>query len=245
MAGEAFSRPAIAAPGGRHATPSPDAAPLGSGRCMNGRRRHAGSTIRPSSLSRAPRPLRISDRTGRHWALSIGGYALTVVSVPLLAVSGPLWSAATLTVAERFGKAVRTPARDTMLAQAGLSIGRGWAFAVHEALDQTGALASPLLVALLLALTGSYRDGFAVLALSSVVTLIRLARLRARVPAPAEFDPGARPRRSKRAASRSGWRGFPAGSGTCRKQLLTRCSARDGGLLALRRRPSGVGVKPP
>ena len=98
---------------------------------------------------------RISDRTGRHWALSIGGYALTVVSVPLLAVAGPLWSAVTLIVAERFGKAVRTPARDTMLAQAGISIGRGWAFAVHEALDQTGAIAGPLLVALMLAVTGS------------------------------------------------------------------------------------------
>jgi hypothetical protein len=46
-------------------------------------------------------------------------------------------------IAERFGKAVRTPARDTMLAQASTDAGRGWAFAVHEALDQSGALLGP------------------------------------------------------------------------------------------------------
>lgn len=151
---------------------------------------------------------RISDRTGRHWALSIGGYALTVVSVPLLAVAGPLWSAVTLIVSERFGKAVRTPARDTMLAQAGVSIGRGWAFAVHEALDQTGALAGPLLVALMLALTGSYRVGFAVLAVPGAVAVVLLVRLRARAPVPAAFDPDATPRRSKAGSQRIGMGGF-------------------------------------
>jgi MFS family permease len=61
---------------------------------------------------------RLSDRTGRHWALSIAGYVVTVVAVPLLALAQTLWQAALLVVAERFGKAVRTPARDTMLATA-------------------------------------------------------------------------------------------------------------------------------
>ncbi len=151
---------------------------------------------------------RISDRTGRHWALSIGGYAITVVSVPLLALSGPLWSAVTLTVSERFGKAVRTPARDTMLAQAGVSLGRGWAFALHEALDQTGALAGPLLVAALLALTGSYRDGFAVLAAPGVVALVLVARLATRAPVPAAYDPGSGPRRSKAGSQQVHLAGF-------------------------------------
>lgn len=153
---------------------------------------------------------RISDRTGRHWALSIAGYAITVISVPLLAVAGPLWSAVTLIVSERFGKAVRTPARDTMLAQAGTSIGRGWAFAIHEALDQTGALAGPLLVALVLALTGHYQLGFAVLALPGIACLVLLARLRASAPVPGAFDPEARPRPSKAGAQRIGVGGFSA-----------------------------------
>jgi len=151
---------------------------------------------------------RISDRTGRHWALSVAGYAITVVSVPLLAVAGPLWSAVTLIISERFGKAVRTPARDTMLAQAGVSIGRGWAFAVHEALDQTGALAGPLLIALMLALTGNYRLGFAVLAVPGIAALVLIARLRAQAPAPADFDPDTTPRRSKAGAQRIATGGF-------------------------------------
>jgi MFS family permease len=130
----------------------------------------------------------ISDRTGRHWALTIGGYALTVVSVPLLALTRAVGSASALVVSERFGKAVRTPARDTMLSQATASTGRGFGFAIHEALDQTGALAGPLLVALVVALSGSYRTAFAVLAVPAAAAIAVLLRLRAWVPRPAAYE---------------------------------------------------------
>ena len=130
----------------------------------------------------------ISDRTGRHWALTIGGYALTVVSVPLLALTRAVGSASALVVSERFGKAVRTPARDTMLSQATAVTGRGFGFAIHEALDQTGALAGPLLVALVVALSGSYRTAFAVLAVPAAAAIAVLLRLRAWVPRPAAYE---------------------------------------------------------
>jgi MFS family permease len=129
----------------------------------------------------------LSDRTGRHWALSILGYAVTIVSVPLLATAWTLWPAAALVVAERFGKAVRTPARDTMLAQASGDLGRGRAFALHEALDQSGALLGPLLVAAAVALSG-FRLGFAVLAVPGAVALGALAWLRRAAPAPAAYE---------------------------------------------------------
>lgn len=137
---------------------------------------------------------RLSDRTGRHWALSIAGYAITVVAVPFLAATVALWQAAALVIAERFGKAVRTPARDTMLAQAGTKIGRGRVFAVHEALDQSGALLGPLLVAAMIALSG-YRLGFAVLAVPGALALGMLAWLRRAVPVPGgyETEPSATP----------------------------------------------------
>lgn len=51
----------------------------------------------------------LADRTGRHWALTIAGYALTIACVPLLALSPGLVSAGLLYNGERFGKAVRTP----------------------------------------------------------------------------------------------------------------------------------------
>jgi MFS family permease len=130
----------------------------------------------------------ISDRTGRHWALTIGGYALTVVSVPLLALTRAVGSASALVISERFGKAVRTPARDTMLSQATAVTGRGIGFAIHEALDQTGAMAGPLLVALVVALGGSYRTAFAILAVPGAAALALLVRLRAWVPRPADYE---------------------------------------------------------
>jgi MFS family permease len=130
---------------------------------------------------------RLSDRTGRHWTLSIAGYLVTIVAVPLLAAAQALWQAAALIVAERFGKAVRAPARDTMLAQAGLSLGRGWAFAVHEAMDQSGALLGPLLVAGMVAISG-YRLGFAVLAVPGALAIAALAWLRRAAPVPAHYE---------------------------------------------------------
>jgi MFS family permease len=133
-----------------------------------------------------------SDRTGRHWALAISGYAITMVSVPLLAVAHAVAPASALVISERFGKAVRSPARDTMLAEASVDIGRGRAFAIHEAMDQSGALVGPLLVAVMVAL-GGYRLGFAVLAVPGVLAMAAVLRLRSAVPRPAAYEHGAHP----------------------------------------------------
>jgi MFS family permease len=146
----------------------------------------------------------ISDRTQRHWALSIGGYLITVTAVPLLAAAQSLWPAAGLVIAERFGKAVRTPARDTMLAQASTGMGRGIAFALHEALDQSGALLGPLLVGGMVLVSG-YRAGFLVLAVPGTLVLLALAWLHGAVPRPSLYDaahphPLAQPRKSAVAA---------------------------------------------
>jgi MFS-type transporter involved in bile tolerance (Atg22 family) len=72
---------------------------------------------------------------------------------------------------ERFGKAVRTPARDTMLAHTSAKMGRGWAFGLHEAIDQSGAVLGPLLLAGVLAAGGSFRTGFALLAIRPVTRM--------------------------------------------------------------------------
>jgi MFS family permease len=132
----------------------------------------------------------VSDRSGRHWALAIWGYAITMVSVPLLAVAQAVAPASALVITERFGKAVRSPARDTMLAQASVDIGRGRAFAIHEAMDQSGALVGPLLVALMVAVSG-YRLGFAVLAIPGLLAMAAVLRLRAAAPEPAAYEHGA------------------------------------------------------
>jgi MFS family permease len=135
---------------------------------------------------------RITDRTQRPWPQTILGYALTMVCVPLIALSSGLAMAAALYNGERFGKAVRAPSRDVMLAHASAQLGRGYAFGLHEALDQCGALLGPLAIAGFFALGGTYRQAFAVLALPSVIALVMLGRLRRDVPDPAAYDPGSR-----------------------------------------------------
>ncbi|WP_457945941.1 MFS transporter [Pseudarthrobacter sp. alpha12b] len=131
---------------------------------------------------------RLADRPGLRWALAISGYALTAVSVPLLGVTDALWIACLLVLAERLGKAVRSPAKDTMLAEAGSALGQGKAFALHEALDQVGALLGPLLVGVALALSGSYGPGFLLLAVPGVAAMLILVWLRRRVPDPAAYE---------------------------------------------------------
>jgi MFS family permease len=113
----------------------------------------------------------LADRTGRYWLITWAGYALNVAAVPLLALAGRWETAAVFMVAERIGKAVRTPARDAMLSHATHRLGHGFGFGLHEALDQTGAVCGPLSVALVLAVGGGYPAAFAVLVVPAAITL--------------------------------------------------------------------------
>ncbi|MFF1881381.1 MFS transporter [Pseudarthrobacter sp. NPDC058196] len=131
---------------------------------------------------------RLADRPALRWALALSGYALTALSVPLLGISNALWIACLLVLAERLGKAVRSPAKDTMLAEAGSALGQGKAFALHEALDQVGALLGPLLVGAALALTGSYGPGFLLLAVPGLAAMLVLFWLKKKVPDPAAYE---------------------------------------------------------
>ena len=135
---------------------------------------------------------RLADARARRWALAIAGYGLTVVAVPLLGIAQAVGIAIVLILLERLGKAVRSPSKDAMLAQAGTVTGRGWAFAVHEAIDQAGAFAGPLLIALALAITGSFSPGFLLLAIPGAAAMGVLLLLRRRVPDPSIYEPDSR-----------------------------------------------------
>jgi MFS family permease len=130
----------------------------------------------------------LSDRTGRYWALTIWGYAINMLAVPLLALAGRWEVAAVLLIAERVGKAIRTPPRDVMLSHASSQLGRGWAFGVHEALDQIGAVVGPLVVAGVLMRLGRYDVGFAVLLVPALLALGVLAGARLVYPQPRIFE---------------------------------------------------------
>ncbi len=131
-----------------------------------------------------------ADRRRNYWSLTVAGYAATALCVPALAVTpfvavGGLALACVLILAERTGKAVRSPAKTALLAHSAGRVGLGRGFAVHKALDQTGAFAGPLLVAGVAAATGALWPAFAVLAVPGAAAMIILYWLRRRTGGPA------------------------------------------------------------
>jgi len=120
---------------------------------------------------------RLAEKTGAYWAIALLGYLVQMAAVPAMAFAGLWWMAAGLIILERTGKAIRNPAANFMMSRAGSQIGQGWAFGLHEALDQTGALAGPLITALVLAHHGQYAHAFLWLGIPAALTLLSVAAL--------------------------------------------------------------------
>ncbi len=138
----------------------------------------------------------LADRLGRYWPIVFAGYSLNLLAVPLLALAGSWEIAAVLLVAERMGKAIRTPARDAMLSHAVSAVGRGWGFGFHEAMDQIGAVTGPLIVAAVLYFHGGYRQGFAFLLLPAILALVVITLAARLYPHPQHLEvnaPGLNP----------------------------------------------------
>jgi MFS family permease len=132
----------------------------------------------------------------RTWAITISGYALNLFAVPALALAGNWPVAAALIILERIGKGTRVPPRDAMLSHATKEMGRGWGFGLHEAMDQTGAMVGPLIVAVVLARGHSYNTAFALLLIPATLAIFVLLSARMQYPDPRaleedEPDPGA------------------------------------------------------
>lgn len=158
----------------------------------------------------------IADRTGRYWTLTMVGYGLTAICVPLLAIAprlgvAGLGFATTMILLERLGKAVRSPSKSALLAQAASGVGRGRGFGVHKALDQVGAFAGPLVVAGVVAISSLWA-GMAVLAVPGAIAMVLLVALRRRVPDPGVYDVAPAPPRPG-AGERRGWWAEAVGAG--------------------------------
>ena len=124
---------------------------------------------------------RFADRAKAYWPLTFVGYGL-ILSVPLLGLAGHWQLAVPLIILERMGKAIRTPARDAILSHATKQVGRGWGFALHEALDQVGAFIGPLVFYAAFLLKGGYSEGFTVLWIPALLVLLFLTVARLKVP---------------------------------------------------------------
>jgi MFS family permease len=140
---------------------------------------------------------RLTDKTKRYWPMTIAGYVLDVLAVPALALVGEhgwVW-ACLLLVIQRMGKAIKKPAKDTIMSFAASQEGVGKSFGIQEVLDQIGAFLGPVLLYLVLLFQTegstfqSYAACFAVLAVPGAVTLILLLVTRRKFPNPEQFEP--------------------------------------------------------
>ena len=140
---------------------------------------------------------RLTDRTRRYWPMVLFGYALDVVAVPALALVGRHgWVlACALLIVQRLGKAIKKPAKDTVMSFAATQEGVGKSFAIQELLDQIGAVLGPVLLYLIMLFQrrddafSDYRTCFAFLAIPGAITLLLLWLTYKRFPHPEDFEP--------------------------------------------------------
>ena len=114
-----------------------------------------------------------ADRTKAYWIFATIGYGL-ILSIPMLCIANTWQAAAVFIVIERIGKAVRSPSRDVILSGAAAQVGSGWGFAIHEAMDQIGAILGPLVFTAAFILRGGYKAGFIFLFLPAVLCIVIL-----------------------------------------------------------------------
>jgi MFS family permease len=119
-----------------------------------------------------------ADKTKSYWLFTFLGYGSLIV-VPLLSLAGVWQVAVVFIVLERMGKALRSPARDTILSQATKQVGTGFGFAIAEALDQVGAVIGPLIFTVLFVMLGKrdkdlvdYQQGYHLLWIPFVLVMI-------------------------------------------------------------------------
>src|SRR5512147_2366421 len=148
----------------------------------------------------------VSDRTGRYWPVTIFGYVLNLFAVPALALTGRWELAVLLIVAERMGKAIRSPARDAMLSHASSQTGLGWGFGLHEALDQTGAITGPLILSAILAHDYGYREAFGILVVPAILSISVLLAARYLFPRPRDCRRRSEPPVCSRCSGSTWWR---------------------------------------
>lgn len=90
----------------------------------------------------------LSDRWRRRKPFVLAGYSLSAFSKAILGLAFSWPAVLAGRFADRFGKGVRTSARDALISESSDSESRGRAFGFHRALDTLGAVVGPLIAIL-------------------------------------------------------------------------------------------------
>lgn len=138
----------------------------------------------------------LADKTKKYWLFTILGYCIDVLSVPLLALVPDGWwqLAIVFVLTEKIGKAIKKPAKSSLISFASKQTGEGKSFAFAEALDQIGACIGPMILTLVYTIGSSltayqkYVIGFAVLGIPALICIALLLIARRKFPAPENFE---------------------------------------------------------
>ena len=155
----------------------------------------------------------ISDRVHRRKNWVVGGYLLSNAARPLIGLASSWPGVLVLRFIDRIGKGLRTSPRDALIAESTPSDYRGKAFGFHRAADHAGAVAGPLLAALLLdVFIMNIKTVFLLSVIPGVITIgVLLAGVR---ETPTQARPSVRPEPLR---IRQAWREMP---GTLRRFVL-------------------------
>jgi MFS family permease len=101
---------------------------------------------------------RLADQRERRGPLIVAGYLVAAAVRPIIAVTGAAWQVIALRVVDRFGKGMRTPPRDALIADVTPAPLVGRAFGLQRGLDHVGAIIGPLVAWLVLSRGGDVRS---------------------------------------------------------------------------------------
>ena len=113
-----------------------------------------------------------SDKIGKNKPFMLIGYGLSALIIPLYTfVISPL-QVLVLRFIERFGKGIRTAPRDSLIAGSITDGESGKSFGLQKAMDNSGAIAGPLMAFILLSLLpGNYRLIFLLAGIPAILAI--------------------------------------------------------------------------
>jgi len=117
----------------------------------------------------------LADRSRAYWLFIFFGYGL-ILAIPLIGFTFSIEVVMALILLERFGKALRSPSRDTVVSIVSKGVGSGKAFGLHEAIDQIGAIIGPLILGGVMFYTANnYPMAFKILLIPFALMLVAIA----------------------------------------------------------------------
>jgi len=93
----------------------------------------------------------LADRARDRSKLVLGGYSLSSLARPLIALAWHPWAVFCIRFMDRVGKGIRTSPRDALIADQVEPSVRGKAYGLHRSMDHAGAIVGPLAATLILA----------------------------------------------------------------------------------------------